>query len=409
MNTRLTLSALAAAAAVAVVGGVVALDDDDYELDLVVPSAAQVVDGGKVRIGGVDVGEVSDLAVRDGKAVVTVSITDEDYVPLHEGTTSRVEWQSALGERIVTLTPGPETNPALPSGAMYEAQSSQVEADQVLAALDAPTRKRLNSLVQRLHLTTDGKEADIRASLRSAGPSIQALGEILAAVGRDGPAIRAMVRELHQMTAGLAKRADRVSATVGNLTRLTGEVGSRHEDLATLLAELPGTLDAARTTLDKVPHVAEAAGPLLDDLRPATARLPGIAGNLEPTLDDLGPVVGRLRPTLAATNELLGYAPGLLDAGHQTLPALAEMFQQFGPAAQFLRPYTPELVGFVTQFGASFSAYDGQGHGWTVSPVPGLASAELPGAVPFASVDGRPAPGTSVGQPWTDAHGGAIR
>lgn len=410
MTKRMVLGALGAAAAAAVAVGVVALGDDDYELELVVPSAAQVVDGGKVRIDGVDVGEVSDLAVRDGKAVITVKITDDDYVPLHEGTTSRIEWQSALGERVVTLRPGPDSNPALPSGAMYEAQSSQVEADQVLAALDVPTRQRLNSLVHRLRGTTEGKEDNIRASIQAAGPSIQALGEILAAVGRDGPAIRSMVTDLHQMTAGLASRADRVSNTIGNLTELTGNLGSEHEQLGRLLAELPSTLDAARTTLDKVPAVADATGPLLDDLRPATSRLPAIASNLAPTLDDLGPVVARLRPTLEATNQLLGYTPGLLDAGHRTLPAVSSALQQFGPAVQFLRPYTPELVGFLTQFGASFSAYDAQGHGWTVSPVPGPASVGgLQGAVPFASVDERPAPGTSVGQPWTDANGGAIR
>lgn len=410
MKTRLTLCVLAAAVAVAVTGGVLAFGKDDYELKLVVPSAAQVVDGGKVRIGGVDVGDVSDLAVRDGKAIVTVSITNDDYIPLHEGTTSRIEWQSALGERVVTLTPGPDTNPPLPSGAMYEAESSQVEADQVLAALDAPTRQRLNSMVKGLRATTNGNEDNIRASIRSAGPSIQALGEILAAVGHDGPAIKSLVRELHQMTAGLAKRSDRVSSTINNLTQLSGDVGAKHEQLARALSELPSTLDTTRTTLDKVPAVADATVPLLDDLRPATSRLPAIADNLEPTFDDLRPVVARLRPTLQATNQLLGYTPGLLDAGHETLPALSETFQEFGPAVQFLRPYTPELVGFLTQFGGSFSAFDGQGHGWTVSAVPGLGSVgELPGAVPFASVADRPAPGTSVGQPWTDANGEGIR
>jgi phospholipid/cholesterol/gamma-HCH transport system substrate-binding protein len=410
MTKRQILIASGAAAAVTLACGLRLLGNDDYELTLVVPSAAQVVDGGKVRVEGTDVGEVTDLAVRDGKAIVTVKITDDDYIPLHEGTTSSIDWQSALGERVVTLTPGPQRNPPLPSGAMYEAESRQVEADQVLAALDEPTRARLKSLVQGLRATTQGHEGNIQASLRSAGPSIQALGEILAAVGRDGPAIKSVVRELHEMTAGLAKRSDRASDTIRNLTRLTGDVGAKHEQLARGLAELPSTLDTARTTLDKVRGAADSARPLLDDLRPATSRLPAVAGNLQPTLDELGPVLARLRPTLAVTHQLLGYTPGLLAAGHQTLPSVAETFQQFAPAAEFLRPYTPELVGFITQFGASFSSYDGQGHGWTVSPVPGLASVGgLPGQVPFASMDDRPAPGTSVGQPWTDANGGGIR
>ncbi len=52
-----------------------------------------------------------------------------------------------LGERYVNLVPGPNTNAALPDGAMFEAQSQQVEADQVLAALDVPTRARLSSMI----------------------------------------------------------------------------------------------------------------------------------------------------------------------------------------------------------------------------------------------------------------------
>lgn len=410
MKSRIALAGLsfAAVAAGALFAG--PFHGNDYDLRLIIPSAAQVVEGGKVRIDGRDVGSVSKLDEEDGKAVVTVKITDHDYVPLHDGTTSSIDWQSALGERVVTLHPGPAKNAAIPSGAMYEAQSSQVEADQVLAALDKPTRQRLNALLQGLHATTRGSESDIRATLRSAGPAVNALGQILAAVGRDGPAIKSMVTELHQMTAALATRGDRISGTINHLARVSADLGSKNQQLASTLKELPSTLRTAQTTLDKVPGVTDAAVPLLDDLKPSADRLPSIARNLAPTLRDLRPVVARLRPALAATDRLLGYTPGLLDQSHQALPGLATTLDELGPAAEFVRPYTPELVGFVTGFGATFSAYDAQGHGWTVAPIPGLASAgEMTGSVPFATVQTRPAPGTSVGQPWTDANGGGIR
>lgn len=402
--------AVLAGLALALVGIFAVLARDNYELKLVVPSAAQVVVGAEARIDGAQVGSVSALAERDGKAIVTVKITDTRYVPLHEGTTSRIEWQSVLGERVVTIKPGPAGNAALPSGAMYEAESSQVEADQVLAALDEPTRERLNSLIAGARVTTQGHEQNIAASLRAAGPSVEALGEILAAVGRDGPAIREVVTEMHQMASGLAERQDRLSGTVRNLTQFTRTVGDKNDQLARGLAELPSTLDAARTTLDKVPAVTDATVPLLDDLRPAAARLPAVADNLDPVMRDLRPTLRNLRPTLEAAEDLLGNTPGLFDTAHQTLPALAHAIEQFGPPAEFLRPYTPEVVSFVNLFGGSFSAYDAQGHGWSVSAVPGAGSVgELPGQVPLAAVESRPAPGTSVGQPWTDAHGGEIR
>jgi phospholipid/cholesterol/gamma-HCH transport system substrate-binding protein len=391
-------------------GAVWLLLGHDYQVKLVVPSAAQVVVGAQVRIGDALVGHVAALSERDGKAIVTATITDHQYVPLHDGTTSRIAWQSVLGERYVELSPGPASNPALPNGALYAAQSEQVEADQVLAALDAPTRARLTSLIAGLRNTTQGHEQNIQASIRTAGPAVAALGQILAGVGQDGPAIKTVVTQLDAMASQLATRQDDLSGTVNNLTQFTGNLATQSEQLAAGLTELPPTLDAARTTLDKVPHATDATVPLLHDLRPATDRLPSLADNLNPVLNDLDPVLDRLRPTLSAFNDVLDNGPDLLDSAHHTLPPLAHALDQLAPAAHFLRPYTPEMVAFVGGFGSSFSAYDGQGHGWSVSAVPGPASAgEQLGATPVSAMQRRPAPGTSVGQPWTDAYGGGLK
>lgn len=392
-------------------GGVLLVSSiHDYQVKLVVPSAAQVVVGAQVRVAGAPVGHVASLSEQDGKAIVTATITDRHYVPLHDGTTSRIAWQSVLGERYVELVPGPPGNAALPSGAMYEAQSQQVEADQVLASLDAPTRARLTSLIDGLRDTTGGHEQNIQASIRSAGPAVQALGEILAGVGQDGPAIKTVVSKLDDMARQLATRQDDLSGTVNHLTQFTGNLGRQSSQLSTGLAELPPTLDAARATLDKVPAATEATVPLLHDLRPATDRLPSLADNLSPVMNNLDPVLDRLQPTLSALNDVLDNGPDLLDKAHDTLPPMADALHQLSPAANFLRPYTPEIMAFVGGFGSSFSAYDAQGHGWSVSAVPGPASAgEQLGATPVSAMQRRPAPGTSVGQPWTDAYGGGLK
>lgn len=116
-------------------GGVSLIDGDDYEVKMVMPSAAQMSERTPVWINGHHAGQIKDIGVKDGKAVVTISL-DDDFGPLHSGTTSRVEWVSAVGERVLTLYPGEEKNAKIPDGAMIEAKSSQVEVDQVLSALD---------------------------------------------------------------------------------------------------------------------------------------------------------------------------------------------------------------------------------------------------------------------------------
>lgn len=402
---------LAALLAVLLAGSAYAAVDLEgpYQLKLVAPSAAQLLDGSPVWIDGRDAGEVTGLEARDGKAIVTVELARE-HAPLREGTTSRVEWHSVLGERIVTIEPGPAKNPPLPSGALYEAQTTRIEVDEVLAAMDEPTRKRMTSLVRRLHGTVSSREADVRETLRSAGPAVTALGEILEAVGRDGPAIRELVTELNDMIGALADRREAVENMVDNTTNLTGAVAEQQGKLRDGLKELPATVRTATDTLDKVPAASRATASLLDDLRPATAKLPSVARNLSPVLADLRPTVARLKPTLIAMADLLRYTPGLIDSGHDVLPPASRILDDVGPALTFLRPYTPELVGWVTNWGQNFTGYDSQGHVWAGGLSIGPAgNDESAGTVPPLRVDERPKPGQAVGQPWSDAHGSGMR
>lgn len=390
-------------------GVVIARQESAYELKLVVPSAAQLTVGSPVWIDGAEVGGVTRLEERDGKAIVTVDLPGAD-VPLHDGTTTRIEWKSVLGERVVTVYPGPAQNAPIPSGALYEAHSAQIEVDQVLAALDAPTRDRLNSLLQGLNRTLDGREADLQATLRSAGPAVQALGEILHAVGRDGPAIRAVVTQLHEVTAPLAQRQTAIADVVGDLTALTGAVAAEQDQLRDGLRELPATLDTARATLDKVAPASSATVPLLNDVRPATERLPSIAADLSPVMRDLEPVVAQLRPTLEAAQHLLELSPGLLDTGHDVIPEVRSALDGYQPALHFLRPYTPELAGWLTSWGQGFAGYNADSHVWALGLAGGLGEVnEHPALLPGERVRDEPAPGELVGQPWTDAHGSGMR
>ncbi|MQA12619.1 MAG: MCE family protein [Pseudonocardiaceae bacterium] len=405
--------ALVISALVVALGGAwgyaMASSESGYEVDFVVPSAAQVLEGSPVLIDDRKVGEVSDLNARNGKAIVTASVADQ-HTPLHEGTTTRIEWRSVLGERVVTIHPGPAQNAEIPSGALYEAQSAQIEVDQVLAALDRPTRERLSSLVEGLNETVAGREQELRATLRTAGPAVNALGEVLQAVGRDGPAIRALVTQLHAMIEPLAERQGELSNVVNNATKLTGAVAEQQSQLKKGLAELPPTLTTAEDTLDQVPAASEATAPLLEDLRPATARLPAVARNLSPVLTDLRPTVAQLRPTLVATDRLLRYTPGLIDTGHDVLPPVAQALDELGPAVDFLRPYTPELIGWMQNWGQGFAGYDSQGHVWTAGLAFGPSAVnDSLGAAPPNSIDTNPMPGEIVGQPWTDANGSGMR
>lgn len=400
---------VAGVAVAAVTAGLVLQGEDTYEVRMVMPSAAQLSKQTPVWIDGQRVGEVTDLGLKDGQALVTIALDDES-APLHAGTTSRIEWVSAVGERVLTLYPGPASNAEIPEGAYLEAASRQAEVDQVLQALDAPTRKRLSSLIGRLQTTVDGREAELGETIREASGTVAALGEVLRAVGEDGPAIRAIVDDLSALLEVSAGRRDQISASVANLSAVTSAVAEEQEAINRALEVLPATLDAASTTLGKVPSASEETVALLGDLQPSTARLRSVSRKLAPVLVDLRPTVAELRPLLAAADELLGQTPGLLDSSHQVLPTTDELLGDLSPAIAFLRPYTPEGVGGLHNWGQAFAPYDGAGHTWAGLLAPGsnaLNESLVP--LPTARQNPEPAPGQAGGQPWTDATGSEIQ
>lgn len=382
-----------------------------YQLRVVMPNAANLLAGSRVEMDGVQVGNVSKLETRDGKALATVSI-DGNRAPLHTGTKAQVQWRGLLGERVVELLPAPASNPEIPSGSMIEAGDEQVELDQVLSALDPATRAHLDSTVQQLDQSLRAHPADLKNTIATAGPAVQELGAVLKAVGEDGPAIKNLIGDLQQVTGPLAGRQAQLQQVVNDLTAAMGSMAAEQTQLQQALGQLPSTLDTAKQTMDGVTPAVDASVPLLHDLRPATQQLTSVSKNLSPLLVDLRPTIADLRPTLDSASTLLRSTPALLDSTHGVLPGVTQAATELNPAVSFLRPYTPDLMGWLSNWGAAFANYDSQGHFFHGLIQVGTNSLDdNPGVV--AGLKGgpnaRPAPGMASGQGWVDANGSGQR
>jgi phospholipid/cholesterol/gamma-HCH transport system substrate-binding protein len=122
-------------------------------------------------------------------------------------------------------------------------------------------------------------------------------------------------------------------------------------------------------------------------------------------------VLSELRPTLQAAQVLLTRTPALLDRTHAVLPPVTDATRTLSPAVAFLRPYTPDAVGFLSNWGNFFSNYNTTGHFARALFTAGQTSLNnQPPAPPIGGlVDLTPPPGTAGGQPWTDANGDAPR
>ncbi len=408
----LAVTAAVAVLALLVAGCSVALASaGSHRATIVMPAASNLVAGTAIQIDGHDAGRVEEISTRDGQAWIDISV-DDAYAPLHDGTTARIRWKALIGERILEVLPGPPTNAPLPEGAIVVGGVAPVEIDDALSALDEPTRQRLVSLVEQLDGTLAGdSDQDVNRTLQTAGPAVDALGRVLQGVGSDGPAIKTLLTHLNQLTGRVAQRRSDVSQVVEQLSGATGELVKRRAELRDTLHELPSTLATIQSTMDKVPAATDATVPLLKDIEPATAKLPSVASNLAPLLADLRPATAELRPTLQAANVLLGRTPALLDTAHLAIPKTTNALDSSKDAAAFLRPYTPEIVGFLANWGSHSANYDGTGHyARVLAPQSASSLTANPGvAPPGVEVHRAPLPGELEGQPWTDATGSGIR
>jgi phospholipid/cholesterol/gamma-HCH transport system substrate-binding protein len=229
-------------------------------------------------------------------------------------------------------------------------------------------------------------------------------------VGEDGPALHRLLASVRQLSERLVARKDAVRQTIdGFEANLVATVG-RTEELARGLDQLPATLQAADRMLGKVPGTTAAALPLLRDLLPAVQAMPAAAADLRPFLAELRPAFGDLRPALVSLAAVLDETPGLLDKAHAVVPPTTALLSSLLPAIDFLRPYTPELAGAVSNLGSASANYDAVGHFLRVWDTRGSAS--VIGSPPDLGLvqqvpDRRP--GELEGEPLTDATGSAVR
>lgn len=402
-----TSGVVVAVAVAVVVSFLVVSAGGSYQVTAVMPAGnPNLIVGSPIYVDGFRKGEIDDIQPKNNRAVVTVSL-DSDVGPLHQGAFMDVKWKALVGERLLFIQDGPRNTPEIPDGARVDGRFPEpTEISDVLSALDPKTLQHLGPLIDRLKTTVGGHENDIRRTAQTAGPALQALGNVLRGIGSDGPAINDLARNLNQLMVRVNSRNGDVQGVVQQLSQATHDTAQERQNLNLALKKLPNTLHDANSTLHDVPGVTDKVSPLLDDLGAGTERLPSVSNNLAPLLSDLRPTLQQLKPTLRDASSLLNHAPGLLDAGHETVPGVNNVAQSYMPALEFLRPYTPEAAGFLTTWGSAGQNFDANGRYMRIFAQAGGSSLNANPGVPLPGItqNNRPAPGALAGADGEGMH-----
>lgn len=377
MTLARILAVGAIAVAVVVVTAILLSSGGGKTYKVLFQTAGQLVKGDEVQVGGRAVGTITDIELTDDNQA-EVGIEMHEFAPLHEGTTAviRATSLSGIANRYISLELGPNSAPELRDGATIPTTrtTTPVDLDQLFNTLDPKTRKGLQDVVQGSAEQYQGKGAEANESAKYLNPFISSTDQLVREANSDQDSLTRFIVESSALVTALAERRDDLSSLVGNANATAAAIASENTAFANSLELLPTTLRRGNTTFVNLRSTLDDLDVLVDESKP-------VAPRLAPFFRELRPLVAEARPTIADLRKLVRQ-PGANNDAVELLrkaPRLSRVTAPFArnaitalrksqPVVEFIRPYTPELVGWFRDFGQTAATYDANGHYARIAP-----------------------------------------
>lgn len=406
VQTRRGLAAATVAVAVAT-AGVVGFSAESknsqgqLKVDAAFTDASPLLVGNDVRLNGVKVGQVTGMRVVDNHADVTMELY-KNALPVHQNARFTIKPLTLLGERYVDLNPGSATAPELSDGAQIPvAQTgSAVDLDQALSGLDQPTSDSLAALVGSLGTGADHNGTNIAKIVIELAPVMGDSTKLAQVLQQQNTTLGSLVTSLDRVVGGLATQdGQAMNSLVGASDSLLASTATNEAAFRQMLAQLPGTLSAAQTTLSELAGTAQAAAPTLQALRPTTSQLTGLS-------NDLLNFSNAADPALRAANPVLDRASALLTQLQPVSSLLRQQSSAMGVDARALAslnakfaPRFAVVLDWIRGWALSTNGEDGLGHYFRGGLV--VQAADFTGLLPGTST------GTTSGK--TNSTGGLVQ
>jgi phospholipid/cholesterol/gamma-HCH transport system substrate-binding protein len=358
--------------------------EKEYKLRFL--SAGGLVKRNEVQVGGRKIGEVKDVTLSDNnQAEVKISV-EEPYAPLHQGTTATIRQLSLSGiaNRYVALSPGPNNAKELAEGATIQTQNTTtiVDLDQLFNTLNPPTREGLRNTIRGFAdwysgNSVNGKPAapQFNQAARYFSPFLSTTDQLVKQLTADQPTLNRFVADTSRVVSTLAAREPDLTALVGNANKTSAAIGDESAALSQTLAELPPTLRKANTTFVNLRATLDDLDPLVNASKVATKRLEPFLKILRPLVRDAAPTIRDLSALINTPGsgndaiDLLKAQPRLTQLAESAFPNTVRALRSTQDVVTFGRPYAPETIAFLRDFGQSAGNYDANGHFARVSPM----------------------------------------
>jgi phospholipid/cholesterol/gamma-HCH transport system substrate-binding protein len=349
-----------------------------HQYSLVFQTAGQLVKDDDVQVGGRRVGSIKSIELtQDNQAKIIVEV-QEPFAPLHQGTTAIVRATSLSGvaNRYIALTPGPQSSPRLGDDATLsiDKTTSIVDLDQLFNTLDAPTRADLQKVIKSFAVQYRGKGAEAGKAAEYFNPTLSTSRQLVNQLTADEGTLTAFLVNSARTVRAVADRRQDLTSAVSNTNATAGAIASESASLDQALRALPTTLRRGnstfvnlRSTLDDLDTLVAASKPATKRLAPFLRVLRPLVASARPTIADLRRLVRRAGPNNDLVDATLKL-PGLERAAKPALSNSIKALQRSQPVLEFYRPYAPDLVGWLRDFGQGASTYDANGHYARIAP-----------------------------------------
>jgi phospholipid/cholesterol/gamma-HCH transport system substrate-binding protein len=340
-----------------------------HKYTLVFQNAGQLVPDNQVMIGGSPVGTVSSIDLSpDNLAEVNVEVEQE----LHEGTTAviRATSLSGVANHYVSISPGPNSNPALAEGAELGLASTTtpVDIDQLFNTFPPKVREGLQNFIKGNGQIYAGRGKQANESYKYFGTALNRATAFASELNSDEQLLSKFLVSSSNLTSAVAGRGEQLSSAIGNANTAFKSISSENVALEEALEELPPVMRQTNTTFVNLRAALDDVEPLINTAKPATRNLAPFLAELRPVLNKFIPFTRNLALALNRpgkhndTAELLRTIPAVEHLASKTFPHAEDAIAAFQPQLNFARSYTPDLFNALGHLGAAAGAYDGNGH-----------------------------------------------
>jgi phospholipid/cholesterol/gamma-HCH transport system substrate-binding protein len=303
------------------------ISEDTFDVTAAFTEAGGVKPGQNqaVRIAGVRVGEIGNVELEDGRAILSLEIEARYAGRLRSNATALLRPRTGLEDMFVELDPGTPEAPPMREGGRIEIGDTlpDVDSEDILNQLDGDTRSYLKLLINGGGAGLKGRSGDLRDLLRRLEPLHRDVARVNGALARQRRKLARLVHDYGQLMEAVGREDEDLERLVASSRQVFGAFASQRDDIEEAVGRLPEALRSTEAALLAVDPFARELGPALTELRPAFARLdeanaalrslataatPAVRDEIRPFVRAAQPYVATLRP---AARDLARATPDL--------------------------------------------------------------------------------------------------